>query len=133
MTSKRRRAKRPGIEFEEEVVTDPQAVEITSPIKFQRPPLLRQVSGPGAPREFALILDSTVVGRGEDTDIPIKARDVSRRHAVFEKRGEEVRCTDLESRHGMFLNGVQVHSCTLRTGDSLQFGSATFVYEERAG
>lgn len=133
MAKRRGRSKRPGAEFEEEVVTDPQPVEITSPVKLARPPMLRQTTGPGAPREFLLILEATVIGRGEDTDIPIEARDVSRRHAVLEKRGDEVRCTDLGSRHGTFLNGVRVHSCVLHSGDTLQLGSASFSFDERSG
>lgn len=50
-----------------------------------------------------------VVGRRADVaDLVLHSEDVSRRHAEFERRGDEVFVRDLESANGTFLNGEQV-------------------------
>jgi len=116
--------------FVGEVVTDPAEIEVSRPIHLPRLQILRQIAGPDSPRLFRCIFDRMVIGRSEDVEFSIDAADLSRRHAVLERVGDELRCTDLESRHGVLLNGVKVHSCMLRPGDTLQLGSVTFLFEE---
>jgi len=128
--SKKKHSTRRGQNPFDEVLTDPTEIEISQPIHLPRLQILRQVSGPGSPQIFRCIWDRMTIGRSEDVEISIEAADVSRRHAVLEKAGDEFRCTDLDSRHGVLLNGVKVHSCVLRPGDTLQIGSAAFVFEE---
>ena len=37
---------------------------------------------------------------------------------------------DLESRNGIYLNGVAVHAAVLRDGDEVQLGDFIFAYQE---
>jgi pSer/pThr/pTyr-binding forkhead associated (FHA) protein len=37
---------------------------------------------------------------------------------------------DNDSRNGVFLNGVKVHSAVLRDGDVIQVADSVFVYHE---
>lgn len=97
----------------------------------QTPSVLEMVQGPGAPRQYELYRAEMVVGRAIDADVPINSTDLSRRHVLL-KRGPsgQYSIQDLESRNGVFINGVRAHSATLHDGDSVQMGSILFVYHE---
>lgn len=91
---------------------------------------LEQVEGPGAPRRHRLDRVYLVFGRSADAEVRLDSAEVSRRHMALERRGEEYRCEDLESRNGIYLNGVKIHSAVLREGDALQLGNVVFIYHE---
>lgn len=91
---------------------------------------LEQVKGPGAPRDFVLDKNEVVVGRSDDADISIDSPLISRRHAVFRKGGGLVRCEDLDSANGMYLNGTKAHGADLFEGDTLQMGDVVLVFHE---
>jgi len=104
-----------------------------SPVPRQKKPfLLEQVTGPGAPREFTLELDETVLGRSLSATISIESSGISRQHAVVKRAGPEFSVTDLNSANGIYLNGVKTHSAILREGDALQLGDVIFVFHEGA-
>ena len=83
-------------------------------------------SGPGAPREHALGVSETVIGRGVDTDFAVDSPKLSRRHARVVRFGEDFSIEDLDSRNGVIVNGVKVHSATLREGDTSHLGDVVF-------
>ncbi len=93
-------------------------------------PRLTQVRGPGAPREFVLAGEETIIGRSLQATICIESDLLSRRHAELRKLGAEYRLTDLNSSNGVYLNGVRVHSLSLHSGDSIQIGDCLFVFQE---
>jgi len=97
----------------------------------QTPSVLEMVQGPGAPRNYELYRAEMVIGRALDADVPINSTDLSRRHVRIKRAasGQHL-LQDLESRNGVFVNGVKVHSATLHDGDSVQLGSILFVYHE---
>ena len=65
-----------------------------------------------------------VVGRSTDADILLMDPDVSRRHARFEREGEAIVLTDLQSSNGTFLNGRRIgKSVQVRPGDEIDIGS----------
>ncbi len=72
----------------------------------------------------------TVVGREPGLGLSLTAETtVSRRHASLIRSGNEVTVSDLGSSNGTFVNGAQLQSpVVLRSGDSVQFGSARFQY-----
>lgn len=78
-----------------------------------------------------LVEGETVVGREPGLGLSLTAETtVSRRHATMARSGQEVTLTDLGSSNGTFVNGTKVQSpVVLRAGDSVQFGSARFVYK----
>ena len=90
------------------------------------------MAGPGAPREFALEFDETVLGRSLSATISIESSGISRQHAVIKRSGPEFSVTDLNSANGIYLNGVKTHSAVLRQGDTLQLGEVIFVFHEGA-
>ena len=94
-------------------------------------PFLQQIEGEGAPKKFKLNRPEMVVGRDERADIPLPSANVSRRHALIKCRQHEVSIQDFESRNGVFLNGIKVHSAILRDGDIIQLADVVFdFYEE---
>lgn len=92
--------------------------------------VLRQLKGPGAPREIALTEESVVIGRSRSADLMVESPELSRRHVAFVKHGNEYIVTDMHSRNGLYLDGVRIHSAVLRNGDTLQMGNVTFLYLE---
>ena len=94
-------------------------------------PFLQQIEGEGAPKKFKLNRPEMVIGRDEKADIPLPSANVSRRHALIKCRQHEVSIQDFESRNGVFLNGIKVHSAILRDGDIIQLADVVFdFYEE---
>src|ERR1043166_57400 len=100
----------------------------------QQPSFLQMITGPGAPKTYELYRDEVVVGRAIDADIPINSTDLSRKHMTLKRTGVgQWTVIDLDARHGVYLNGVKVHSAVLHDGDNLQLGTVVFVYHEGRG
>ena len=105
-----------------------QSIYSTHPIT--RRDILSLIEGPGAPKKYLLVQDQTVIGRSPESDIQIRSNMVSRKHISLYKEGLELVCRDLMSHNGLFLNGLRIHSATLRDGDTLQIGDAIFLYNQ---
>lgn len=99
----------------------------------RQPDRLTQLEGRGAPQVFDLAGTRVVLGRSEETDIRLPSPQVSRQHLAIERRDGEVVATDLDSRHGFFLNRVRVHSAVLCDQDVLQVGDCVFIYRRGTG
>jgi len=112
------------------VITDPIGSAVGSARATIRPHYLELVEGPGAPRYYELRGPAAVVGRSEQSDIQVDSEGLSRKHLLVTRNGGEFVVEDLESRNGVFLNGVKIHSATLRDMDTLQLGPVVFVYHE---
>lgn len=96
----------------------------------KRPHSLEQTHGPGSPHRHELLADSLIIGRGSSADLKLDSDDVSRSHAQLLRLDDEYTIEDLDSRNGVFLNGLRVHAATLRDGDQLQIGDVVFTYTE---
>jgi FHA domain len=97
----------------------------------QVPATLEMIQGPGAPRHHDLFRAESVIGRAIDVDIAINSTDLSRRHVMLKRAlSGQVTLTDLDSRNGVFLNGVKIHSAVLHDGDSIQLGTIVFIFHE---
>jgi len=69
------------------------------------------------------------IGRSSESDIRLREETVSRSHMSLEGRDGEWIATDLGSRHGTFLNGVQLGAREpnpLQDGDLIRVGPWTF-------
>ena len=65
----------------------------------------------------------SVVGRGAGSDVQLDDGKLSRRHAVFEREGDDLYVTDLASRNGTFIEGERTQGRKkLRDGVHVQLG-----------
>ena len=114
--------------------TSPILVSLLPLSREEQPPSLQLLVGPGAPRTYDMTRAEMVIGRAIDADVPIATHDLSRRHAAMRRSaGYQFTIFDLESRNGVYLNGVRVHSAALHDGDNLQLGTLVFIYREGHG
>lgn len=92
------------------------------PLRFETiagPPLEPIAVAPGAPAVF---------GRSTAASVQFPDKTVSRSHCTVEHRARQWFLTDLNSRHGTFLNGVRLESgqpAPLAGNDALQIGPWT--------
>ncbi len=63
-----------------------------------------------------------VIGRDETCDLRLAGSEISRRHAEFRVDGPVVAVRDLESRNGVFVNGVRQTDAPLLRGDVVRCG-----------
>ena len=70
---------------------------------------------------WTLTKDEMLLGRGNDADIVLPERQVSRYHLKIHHRDGRYVLEDLDSKNGTFLNGKQVEgSVPLQDGDEIQ-------------
>jgi hypothetical protein len=94
---------------------------------------LAVTDGPHAGQEFVLDALPARLGRGGEAALRLD-RDlgVSRQHAEIYRQDGLLRIRDLESSHGVLVNGVAVHDKALEPGDKIQVGLSTLVVKEAA-
>lgn len=69
-----------------------------------------------------LLEGPSVIGRGDDCQIKLAERDISRRHAQIEVTPEGIRLTDLGSTGGTWLDADEVKSAIIKPGDRFRIG-----------
>jgi pSer/pThr/pTyr-binding forkhead associated (FHA) protein len=107
------------------------ALDAVRPAPAHKEFVLELTAGPGAPRAFRLSTAVSVVGRAPEAELSVPDPTVSRQHARLILEDGQVTCVDLDSRNGILLNGLRVHSAVLREGDVLQLGDVRLTYRER--
>jgi Inner membrane component of T3SS, cytoplasmic domain len=109
-----------------ETIADRQAVRLKALT-------LAVVAGPHAGQEFSLDALPARLGRGGEAALRLD-RDlgVSRQHAEIYRQDGTLRIRDLESSHGVSVNGVPVHDKALEPGDKIQVGLSTLLVKEAA-
>ncbi|MFN7973924.1 MAG: FHA domain-containing protein [Acidobacteriota bacterium] len=80
------------------------------------------------PMRVVLTQDATIIGRVK-ADVLIESPDVSRRHAVIERKGNAYIVRDLGSTNGTYVNGARVEEAPLAHGDRLVVGQTVFHFE----
>ncbi len=93
------------------------------------------VDSNGVPRSVALDRFPFTLGRGADCHLLLAHPHVSREHASIVQDAEGYMLRDSGSRHGTFVNGMQVASTRLRNGDRIALGpdcleSVSILFEE---
>ncbi len=71
------------------------------------------------------------IGSDPDSDIRIKSKFISRRHAQLLNNGGSCVLDDLDSTNGTFINARRVNKRLLRAGDIVTIGKHRFRYEQR--
>jgi adenylate cyclase len=80
------------------------------------------VTGVSAGTVFFLMKDPAVIGRSDGCDVMIPDPWISSRHALVERRGDELWLVDLDSRNGTFVNGRRVREALVGDGTQVAFG-----------
>jgi hypothetical protein len=72
-------------------------------------------------QKWTIERDVIVIGRGEDCDIVLPERPISRRHAEIRREGNRYLLRDLGSKNGTCLNGREIDGpVPLQDGDEIQ-------------
>jgi len=88
------------------------------------------VHGPVEGREFPLS-PQTLIGAEKVNDIQLNEKEVSDHHAMVLQHNEGFSMIVLKREYGTYLNGTEVSDLVeLHEGDSISFGSTTFVVEK---
>lgn len=98
---------------------------------FVAPPpaaVLREVTADAEPRSITLECQVQRIGRGEDCDVVLGDKSVSKQHAelAFEHGSWLVR--DLDSSNGVLVNGEPTDAVALKTGDQVRLGRLNFEF-----
>jgi len=85
------------------------------------------------PSEILLEEGSTSIGRGQNNDIVLDDKSISKRHALITmqllKNGDhKVQIADLHSTNGTFVNGEKITYHTLADSDQLSIGTVQCAY-----
>jgi diguanylate cyclase (GGDEF)-like protein len=90
---------------------------------------LHIIKGPRAGAVLTIDGPSVVLGRGDDADLRIPDPSLSRMHVRFERRGEQLCITDLDSLNGTLIDGARLHGTTqLESGQLLTLGNVLVRY-----
>jgi len=68
------------------------------------------------------------LGRHTQNDIHLTDREVSKFHAMIERRGNFFFLRDLKSSNGSFVNGHRVSDAQLEDGDEILLGNSWFIF-----
>ena len=74
-----------------------------------------------------------VFGRGQEADIKVDDREMSRRHFLIEHSQGHYVIRDLDSSNGTWVNVNRIAEGELRPGDRIRAGQTTFVFEKGLG
>ena len=80
---------------------------------------VRVISGPNSGDKFPLKEGENTLGRGQDSDIQIQTKSMSRKHFQIIVKTESAFIKDLNSRNGTFVNGVLIKQSQLNPGDKI--------------
>lgn len=84
-------------------------------------PMLVIKEGATGGQKWSLEKEIVVVGRGQDCDIVLPERPISRRHAEVRRQGNQYVLRDLGSKNGTYLNGQEIDGpVPLQDGDEIQ-------------
>ena len=88
--------------------------------------MLRGVSGATFGKTFALT-GTMVIGRQNDSDIPVPAEEISRHHAKLQVTADGVLVEDMGSANGTFINDKRVQNGVLKPGEELRLDTVRFM------
>lgn len=81
--------------------------------------VIRILSGPQAGEILSLKSGSNIIGRAPHCDVKIVSSQISKEHAKVDVLDGKVVVSDLGSRNGTFVNGVQIKSTRVNAGDKI--------------
>lgn len=89
-------------------------------------------SGPDQGKTFLLAQYPAQIGRDLDSAVRLSLDTrVSRKHALVYQINGAIRIRDLKSTHGTRVNGSPITDQILKSGDKIQIGQTTLLYQEQ--
>lgn len=95
--------------------------------------LTAPIRGKVFPLQADAIVHHWTIGRGDDCDIRLIDRAVSSRHVRLLKQGSRWRVENLSHTNKLFINGRQVESCALQSGDHIRVGRTELQFKTDCG
>ena len=89
-----------------------------------------ELAGAHGARLISLHDSMVYVGRSFTAGLRLDDHSVSRRHAIFVRRGGRTKILDDRSLNGTFVNGRRVEEADLDDRDVIVLGSVVLVYRE---
>jgi DNA-binding NtrC family response regulator len=84
--------------------------------------------GPRTGERF-VVKDRVVVGKGDDCDLELPDRTVSRQHLEIERRGDSFLIRDLESTNGTSVDGIRIKEAFLPPGAKITAGNVEMIFQ----
>ena len=94
----------------------------------QVPTLLLKRPDSDSPQELFKVTQQILVGRSRKCDILLDDCLVSRSHALFQFRENQLYLKDLTSRNGTYVNQERIEEQVLRPGDQIKIGHSELLY-----
>jgi pSer/pThr/pTyr-binding forkhead associated (FHA) protein len=92
-------------------------------------PLLIHKRPDGTEKTLEFANKPLIVGRLPESEISVRDSFISRVHCGFTYANDQFSLKDLGSTNGTYRNGARVFECTLSSGDKIQVGNTTLVFE----
>jgi hypothetical protein len=86
----------------------------------------------GVEQRIPLQSATVTLGRGLESDVRLKDIKASRRHCQIVKTAKGYQCVDLSSGNGTYVNGLQIKTQMLESGDRITIGSTSIAFEDAA-
>jgi pSer/pThr/pTyr-binding forkhead associated (FHA) protein len=83
----------------------------------------------GSDKKLAFGNKPLIIGRLSESEIQVRDAFISRVHAGIGYVNNGFTLKDLGSTNGTYRNGARVFECSLTTGDKIQVGNTTLVFE----
>ena len=83
----------------------------------------------GTEKTVTLGSKPAVIGRLPESEIQVRDNFISRVHCGISWVNNQFTLKDLGSTNGTYRNGARVFECALASGDKIQVGNATLVFE----
>ena len=80
---------------------------------------------------YPLECDEVLIGRHASADIRVQDMSVSRYHVILNISDKKWFITDLESKSGMYINGVPLKFAQLHNNDIIQIGNRQLIFRKR--
>lgn len=104
----------------------PDSSPVTDPRKCL--PCLVVISGKPLGKKYMLDQKQILVGRGDQVQISIDEKTVSRNHAEFYRKNNQTMVKDLRSKNGIYVNDIKVIGSALKDGDLIRIGTTVFKF-----
>ncbi len=92
-------------------------------------PLLIHKRPDGTEKTLEFSNKPLIVGRLPESEISVRDSFISRVHCGFSFANNQFSLKDLGSTNGTYRNGARVFECALSSGDKIQVGNTTLVFE----